>query len=287
MHSATAKPLTGWAVFTLRPAGEARALLSLLRAQGADALNLPLLRLRAHAPPSLAAALADVLDVSTWIFSSPAAVRSLVKTAAALGLAGKLFDETGLLAECARRGRVFAPGPGTARALEKSGISPVQVPDLRFDSEGLLDLPALAGPLHGRIVVVGGDGGRGAIERVLAQRGANMDSLRLYRRVPVALTSEQAERLNQPRRTMIIASSGSMLAQLSESLSSQALRRLSGRTPIVLSSDRLCHQARTLGFRHCLQARSAMPDALVEAAISAAKSFADVFGTRDSVSMTS
>jgi uroporphyrinogen-III synthase len=84
---------------------------------------------------------------------------------------------------------------------------------------------------------------------------------------------------------LIVASSGSMLVRLAESLPSEALRKLSGSTPIVLSSDRLCQQAQALGFRRCVPARSALPEALVEAAIAASESFTDALDTHDSVSM--
>lgn len=260
--------LRGWQLFTLRPAGEARALLAALRRCGASALNLPLLRLRGEPIALVRAALDAAADAGIWVFSSPAAVRQFIRVAAELRPA--LLAPDGALARLARAGSVFAPGPGTARALIGHGIAPVQVPAERYDSEGLLALPGLAPPLRGTAAVVGAPDGRGLIEASLRQRGATVVPVHVYRREPAPLSSAQRAALAQARRPMLVASSSALLARLSDVLPEALLRRLQANAPIVVASARLAERAEALGFDRCYVARSARPEHLVHAAITAA-----------------
>lgn len=260
--------LHGWQLFTLRPAGEARALLAALRRCGAIALNLPLLRLRGEPMARVRAALDAAADAGIWVFSSPAAVRQFVRVASALR-PGWLAPD-GPLATLARAGRVFAPGPGTARTLIGYGVEPVQAPSERYDSEGLLALPGLAAPLRGTAVVVGAPDGRGLIEASLRQRGAVVVPVHVYRREPAPLSSAQRAALAQARRPMLVASSDALLARLPDVLPETLLRRLQAKAPIVVASTRLAERAATLGFGRCFVARSAQPEHLVHAAITAA-----------------
>lgn len=260
-------PLAGWHVFTLRPAGEARALIAALRRQGAAATNLPLVKLRDAPSASARTALMQARSARAWLFSSPAAVRHAARIDERLRLG--LFADDGPLRERAHAGAVYAPGPGTAQTLAGLSIEPVRIPAVRYDSEGVLAMPDLQAPLAGEFAIVGADGGRGLIERTLAERGANIVVVHVYRRAPATLGPKQLTELETAMRPLIAASSLTLLERLPHSLPSDLYRRMADTAPIVLASARLAERAVELGFRQHRIARSARPEALVEAILNA------------------
>ncbi len=257
---ATSTDLDGWQVFTLRPAGQARTLLARLRAQGARASNLPLLRLRPAAARPVLATLARSSADARWLFTSPASVRF---TAA---LAPATLAADGAVARAARADRVFAPGRGTAQALGDHGIAPVAIPDTRFDSEGLLALPALAPPLRGELLLVGAPGGRELLLAELGRRGLRVTTVMVYRRVPAQVPAGHW-RIDDPDsgRLALIASSAAMLERLREAAPEAVLGQLYARALVVVSSDRLAGLAHAQGFRRSVRAASPSDADLVDA----------------------
>ncbi|WP_187272174.1 uroporphyrinogen-III synthase [Zeimonas arvi] len=77
-------------------------------------------------------------------------------------------------------------GPGSLAVLADRGGDRhpglLVPPGPAYDAEALLALPALAAPLHGRILVVRAEGGNPRIERELAARGARTEVFEAYRR---------------------------------------------------------------------------------------------------------
>lgn len=243
--------LHGWLVVSLRPAGQARQLRRWLHRQGAQLRNLPLLQLRARAVS--AADRQAAADARYWLFTSPAAARFCASRLPEQFVAGSA------LAGAAAAGRVFAPGPGTASALAGHGITPVQVPTGSYDSEGILDLPGLAGPLHDTVALVGAPHGRGMLAPALRERGARVYALHVYRRLPARLPARRLASLPRLRAGMAaIASSARMLEQLVQVLPPAQLRHWRDHVPLLLASQRLADLAIELGFRHVHVAGSAM-----------------------------
>lgn len=243
--------LDGWLVISLRPAGQAGQLRHWLQRNGARPRNLPLLQLRAkHIGPDdhrLAA------HARYWLFTSPASARFAASRLPEQFVAGSA------LARAAAAGRVFAPGPGTATVLARYGIDPVAVPTDRYDSEGLLALPGLAAPLHGRLALVGAPHGRGLLAPALGERGAHVHALHVYRRLPATLPARRLASLPAGgARMAVIASSGQMLERLVQVLPAAQLHGWRQQVPLVLASRRLADLAGELGFRHTHVAGSAM-----------------------------
>lgn len=234
-----------------------------LRDGGIDASGLRVLQLRALPAAAVQPALAVAHGARRWLFSSPAAVRHLKCIDARLG--ATLFAVDGALHQAARRGRVFAPGPGTAAALADLGVEPVQLPAARFDSEGLLALPALAAPLDGVIAIVGAPGGRGLLQQVLADRGATILSLHVYRREPALPSASERAALHDAAHPLLLATSLAALRRLPLALPRQLFARLAADAPLVVASERIAAAARAAGFRHCHVAGSAMASDLVTA----------------------
>ena len=262
----SAPPLAGRQVFTLRPADAAtRRLIASLRADGAHAVNLASMRLVAADTRDFAAQLPTLADASHWLFISPAAVRMAARLSKRAGI--DLFAAGGALAQAAAQGQVFAPGPGTAQALADEGIA-AQMPAQRYDSEGLLELPALTAPLTAHVVIVGAPDGRGLLQPALQARGARVSLFHVYQRLPRRLPARQKAALIAAAQPLLMVSSGAMLDALTGQLDAAGLARLTRQAQVVVASERLRARALTSGFHDVHAARSARPDDLRHTALS-------------------
>jgi uroporphyrinogen III methyltransferase/synthase len=170
-----ALPLFGARVLVTRAADQAGPLLADLRAAGAEARAVPMIRIEpAGDAAAVARALADLDAYDAVLFASANAVRELARRAAALGVS--LAD---------RRPRIVCVGPATARAAWEAGLRVDAVPGERFDADGLFaalaDLLPVAG---GRFLLPRAEGGRERLADLLGAAGARAESLVLYRSLP-------------------------------------------------------------------------------------------------------
>ncbi len=77
--------------------------------------------------------------------------------------------------------RIAAVGRETAKALREFGLQVDLVPK-KFSSEGLLDSPELAAVQGQRMALFVGDQGRELLEKILRERGAQIDKVLCYQR---------------------------------------------------------------------------------------------------------
>lgn len=246
------QPLAGAGIVITRPAGTASAVAARVRALGGRAILLPGLSLRAAREP---AAIRDTLrrthGADIVIFTSPAAVRFAFRLLPSLRVA--------------RRSRAFAIGSGTVRALAARGI-PALAPEARNDSEGLLAMRELARVRGLRVAQIGAPGGRDLIAPALRRRGANVETIHVYRRVPPRLTRRHFETLDAaPEPLITLVSSGEALANLVALVPAPQLAHIREQI-IVVSSARLAASARENAFAQVVLARSAAPRDLLAAA---------------------
>jgi uroporphyrinogen-III synthase len=250
VETGSASTLAGWYVISLRPSGTHAPLRRAAAAHGARVLPLSTLRLR---PLAAEAALAVALACPLVVFTSPAAVR-FARTQAALR------------AQPAQQW--FALGGGTAAALRRAGIADAQVPAGRPDSEGLLDLPALAAPTAA-VGLVTAPGGRGVIAETLARRGARVHRAEVYRREPVAPRADRLRALaTLPAHSALLVSSAEAFAPMWSALEPATRTLLRGR-PVVAASPRLAAQLADDGFSAIVPADGARPAQLLEALVAA------------------
>jgi len=170
-------PLSGLRILVTRPALQAARTAARLAALGATPIVVPMQVIEPPGDPEpLAKARADLARFDAAIFVSPSAAEMVLAPFGASPLAWPSSVA------------VFAPGPGTAEALAACGIVEVAVPAERFDSEGLLALPALAeAQVRGRrIVLFRGERGRELLPATLAARGAEVTVVPAYRSRPPA-----------------------------------------------------------------------------------------------------
>ncbi|MGH8214143.1 MAG: uroporphyrinogen-III synthase [Rhodanobacteraceae bacterium] len=255
---ASSHPLAGIRIVITRPAGTGAPLARRVRELGGEPVILPGSSLHAAADPDAARdALRPALDCDVVIFTSTAAVRFARQ-----------------LAPLRTRAPVLAPGAGTQRALQRTGLAEVQAPS-REDSEGMLALPVLKNVRGRHIGIVGAAGGRGLLARELAARGAEVLHAHVYRRQPARLDRRHARALlgGKPQRPLyVLLSSSEALGNILAALPDDARRALLAGTAIV-SSVRLAAAAREAGFARELRASSARADDML-AAIAASAAYA-------------
>ncbi|HTH94635.1 MAG TPA: uroporphyrinogen-III synthase [Rhodocyclaceae bacterium] len=169
--------LHGRHVVVTRPVGQSVHLAEALVAAGATPVLFPVLEIAPLTEPAAIAALVEYIVVldqyDLAVFISPNAVE--------FGLAETLKRRT-----WPAQLRVATVGQSSEAALQAHDLGgqekQVLCPQGRFDSEALLDLPALQNVAGKRILVFRGNGGRELLAEALKQRGASVDYAACYTR---------------------------------------------------------------------------------------------------------
>lgn len=229
-----------------RPAAQSGRFVASLQAAGAEPIAIPALVIEPLAPdPAQLQA-----DWDWLIFTSANAVEHCP-----LPRSGK--------------SRIAAVGRATARALAERGIAVDALPQQRFDSEGLLELPQFSAPLSCRILIVRGQGGRELLREELERRGAELGVAEVYRRRRAAADQRAhalvAEALAAGRHIVTAATSVEILEGLLGQLPDAIAGPLLG-TTLLVPGERVASAAAQLGWRGPLiRATSAEDSAMLQA----------------------
>lgn len=238
-------------VLITRPGERARPLRQALEARGAEVESLEAMRLEAlPESPATRQAWLDFDHYHRVVVISPFAAECLVE-----GL-DRYWPQLPL------GPRFYAVGTGTARVLHDGLGVRVHLPPAEHGdtSEALLRLPSLQHLDDQRVLLVAGEGGRTLLADSLAQRGARLTRLALYRRVLVTPAGAVSDRLAQGDFCALVVTSGELLEHLAGWCSKAALNQ-----PLIVSSQRLATLAHTLGYLRPLVAQGATPAALTAA----------------------
>ena len=147
----------------------------------------------------------------------------------------------------------IAVGPTTADALILGGIADVLVPPSRFDSEGVLELPALQNVDGKRIVIFRGEGsdggtGRETMRATLTARGASVESVTCYRRMrPTFNIDGLISMWQQGKVDAVVATSTEVLDNFLAMLGDTG-RNLLAATPLFVPHPRIALHARNKGL---------------------------------------
>jgi uroporphyrinogen-III synthase len=147
----------------------------------------------------------------------------------------------------------IAVGPTTADALILGGIERVLVPPSRFDSEGVLELPALQDVAGKRLVIFRGEGadggaGRELMRTTLKKRGAKVDAVICYRRVRPTFDADGLVALwRQGKVDAVIATSAEVLDNFLAMIGEPG-RRLLESTPLFVPHPRIAAHAKEKGL---------------------------------------
>ena len=234
------KPLAGKGIVVTRPAHQAGDLARRIKAAGGNTLLFPTIEIRDIEDPVPLLGLIDRLDqFDLAVFVSPnAAEKGMALVTARRAWPGKL--------------KVVAVGGGGVRALERHGVTRVMAPTGRFDSEALLDLPALSLVFGKRIVVFRGVGGRELLSETLRERGALVEYAECYQRVTPELDAGLLLRAwagNKLDAITVTSSEG--LRNLFEMVGAPGRERLQ-RTPIFVPHPRIAGAAGRLEIQRVI-----------------------------------
>ncbi|MBP2259839.1 uroporphyrinogen-III synthase [Pseudomonas sp. BP8] len=246
--------MSHWRLLLTRPEEDCAALAQSLAGAGIASSSLPLLAIE---PVAL-----EQPEIERLSALAGYQARIVVsKPAARLLLAG--LAQAGLQAPTAGW---FSVGEATARVLQDAGLQ-VAFPSAGDDSEALLGLAHLRQAIAcsaPRVLIVRGVGGRELLAERLAEQGASVDYLQLYRRrlpdYPAGTLIRQVER---ERLNGLVVSSGQGLEHLLRMAAADWPRL--ARLPLFVPSPRVADQARAAGALQVVDCRGASAAALLAA----------------------
>ena len=237
--------LAGRRILVTRPAAQAGTLVEAIRAEGGEALRFPLIDIAPATDPAPLAAFVEArATYALAVFVSHNAVEHSLPAMLAAGP-----WPAGLTA--------IGVGPGTAARLADFDVK-ASLPAEHFDSEGMLDLPELqAARVAGqRVALVRGDGGRELLAAVLAERGAQVDAIACYRRLPPHEAEPLVSWLRNKAVDALTVSSSEGLRNLFALLDTENTARLSA-LPCFVPHPRIAETAAGLGLRRVVQTGAA------------------------------
>ncbi len=246
-------PLAGRTVAVTRTRDGSSGLSDLLRAAGADVLEVPLIRFAPTGDEAaLHARLRDLSGVAWLLLTSNQAVTELFLHLGTLGLDARHLAGV----------RIAAVGPSTARSLEAQGVRADFVPATPGARHLGAELPAAAGDLTLHLTSQLAEAELG---EALAARGLRYERAELYRTEPAQPTENAMQRMGTA--AAVTLASGSAARHLA-ALASAEFDPLG--LPVAAMGPQTADAAREAGFTRVTVARTASLEALVEAAAEAA-----------------
>jgi uroporphyrinogen-III synthase len=228
------RPLT---VLVTRPQGQAEVLCNMLEAAGAHAVHLPLMEIIERKPDAdVLERLAQDKSYDWLIFISGNAVQY------GAGAVALLAGHGNKPAACA------AIGKATAHKLESMGIAVDLLPEEPAGSETLLACAQFENAAGLKCLIIRGEGGRELLADELRNRGATVDYLEVYRRVPIAINPQRFIELSrQDRVDIVTVTSGENLGHLTRQVPAD-MRDAWLKRPIIVMGERMKQQALGLGY---------------------------------------
>jgi uroporphyrinogen-III synthase len=234
-------------ILVTRPEGQADRLIAALERSGYHCLHRPLIAICPTAEHSEHARLARARMLDLDLYQHVIAISA---NAARSGLEwlDALWPQPPLGLQW------YGVGPASTEPLQQYGLE-AHCPVSRYDSEGLLALPALQQVAEQRILIWRGVGGRETLATALQARGASVDYAELYERQPIQYSSNEWD-MALSTRPWLLLSSGQALDIIEGQVPALA-NRIAG---LILPSERIAEQARAKGYDPVLVPASARDD---------------------------
>ena len=236
-----------------RPAGQAQTICERLREAGFQPVHQPMLKIRGCAEPA-AEQRQRVMDLDQYqwvIFVSGNAVKF------GMNWIEQFWPQLPVGINW------YTVGSSSADLLSAFGLA-VNSPQ-RMDSEGLLAEPALQALNAEKVLIVKGEGGRNLLRQRLLERGAKVDLLTVYRRLPPDLAPQQLKDLfEQHNFAALLISSGEGLTNMLSLLGERAVDIVAD-SMLVVPGQRVAELAAESGFRHIAVSENATDEAMLRA----------------------
>ena len=258
-------------ILITRPAPEAAHWVAALQGRGWLAQALPLIQI---SPPTDAASLA-ALQQAQHALSSYQAIMLVSGQAARFFCSAPVVAAFQALAASGAAPRWWAPGPGTARALQQSGLPAHSIDQPaadagQFDSEALWQQVAAQIQPGSRVLIVRGrDGtdpqpeghGRDWLAQQLQRAGARVEKVVAYQRQAPQFSAAQRVLAQQAASdgTLWLLSSSQAIAHLQAQLPAQSWQQARALT----THPRIAAAAQAAGFGTVVQCRPALEDVAV------------------------
>lgn len=227
-------PLAGRGILVTRPIEQSGNLAKEIRDAGGEAIVFPAMDIVPIRDETLTQRIAQLPTYDAAIFISPNAVHHGLAT---MKMPLAWPDQV----------RIYALGPGTARALRQHGLLKVIQPDGQ-DTEALLALPSLHAVSNQRILIIRGVGGRELLADTLRGRGALIDYAECYRRVrPECDAGPIIQRWSRGDIHAVTINSAETLHNLSIMLGDAGAEYLRA-TPVFAPHEKIAQSARALGI---------------------------------------
>lgn len=240
------RPLHGVRVLVTRARHQASAFSRELIELGAAVIEVPTIEIQALPNRDQAAAAIEHLEQTRLI---------VFASANAVTIFFQLLLELGRDARDLHRSKIGAIGPETARTLEANGVRPDVVAG-EYTAEGLAK--ALEGwDLKGwRVLIPRAQVARDALPQLLAQRGAEVEFLPVYRTVSPASTKERLGGLLEGSWVDVVTfTSSSTVTNFVQALSEEQLMGVQERCKIACIGPVTADTAHRLGLRVDIIAR--------------------------------
>ncbi len=161
---------------------------------------------------------------------------------------------------------IVAVGGATAKALRDKGLTVDVLPQQGFNSDALLQMPAMQDVRGKRCVIVRGRGGREKLAETLIERGASVEYLEVYRRVmPRGNVTQLLAWLRRKEVDAVTITSGEALQNLLTMLGEHA--PLLFTIPLIVVSDRIGQMAEKMGFVRIIVSEGPTDEAILQTLI--------------------
>lgn len=231
-------PLIGRGILITRPIEQTEILAKEIREAGGEAIIFPAMEIVPHESEALARCIAQLSTYDAAIFISPNSARHGLAT----------IDAQHAWPEHVR---VYALGPGTARALKQQGLLKVIQPDGQ-DTEALLALPSLHAVTNQHILIFRGVGGRELLADTLRARGAIVEYAECYQRLrPDSDAGPIIQRWSKGDIHAVTVNSAETLHNLASMLG-EAGTPLLRATPVFAPHEKIAQSARAMGIEQVI-----------------------------------
>jgi len=206
------RPLFGKTIVVTRARSQSATLSDRLAALGAEVVEIPATRIEPIESPAIGEAIERLSDYRWVIFTSQNAV----------GLFWNALRAAGRDARALAAAKIAAIGPATADALFSIGIATDLSPE-RFVAEALLDALRDQGEMRGaRVLYATAEGAREVLPDGLAELGASVDRVHLYRSVPSGEGVDELKRRVAAGVDVVTFTSASSVSAFSNAMGASA-----------------------------------------------------------------